>query len=203
MASPPILIDNYAQLQALMAQYMKRQDLNNLIPTFIALAEEWFDDMVLTRARRDSYIFTANQNVVQMPSDFKRVRNAWYNSEPLSFYPFEYRGAYAKGNPNVLPMTYQLNGDQFVLNVASLGGVCQIDYYVTLEPLSDSNVSNWLLEDSPTTYLFGSLVQAGIYMRDDARTAQWADLRDQAIASSMMDDERAKTPEEPLQIRAG
>jgi len=211
MASPPILIENYAQLQTLMAQYMKRQDLNNLIPTFISLAEEWFDDNVYTKARRESYIFKAMQNVTAAPSDWKRIIQAWYNGIRMEYYPSDVDGAYANGSPyttnNVAPYlqynTIQIEGDNLVLNVPTLGLICQIDYYVTLEPLSDINVSNWLLEDSPTTYLFGALTNAGIYMRDDVRTQQWQGLRDMAIASKINDSEKSQYQEGPLTIRAG
>jgi hypothetical protein len=186
-----------------MAQYMKRQDLTNLIPTFINMAEEWFDDNVYTRARRDSYIFAVNQSVMQLPSDWKRIINAWYNGIRMEFYPSDFNGAYANGSPYVQANTIQIEGDNAVLNVVTYGGICQIDYYTTLEPLSDTNVSNWLLEDSPTTYLFGALTQAGIYMRDDARAMQWQQLRDMAIDSKISDTERSKTQEGPLTIRAG
>src|SRR5215469_1366150 len=186
-ASPPVLIENYSQLQTLMAQYMKRQDLNNLIPTFISLAEEWFDDNVYTKARRSQYIFVPNQNVTPLPSDWKRTINTWYNGQRMEFFPSDFNGAYAGGSPYENVNTIQIIGDNIVINQAQLGGTCQIDYYVTLEPLSDTNVSNWLLEDSPTTYLYGSLAVAGVYMRDDTRAVQWQTLRDMAIQSKIDD----------------
>jgi hypothetical protein len=203
MPSAPVVPESYAQLQTLMGQYMKRQDLNNLIPSFISLAEEWFDDNVYTRARRDTYTFALLQNVVQLPSDWKRVIKAYYNGNNLDFMPMEFNSAYAKGNPNNIYNGYQIIGDNVSISVQDLGGICQIDYYTTLEPLSDTNTSNWLLEDSPNTYLFGSLYQAGIYMRDDARAQQWMMLRDMAIQSKVDADERAKSVEAPLTIRAG
>lgn len=203
MASPPIIIESYSQLQTLMAQYMKRQDLNNLIPTFISLAEEWFDDNVYTRARRESWVFAMIQNVTQIPSDWKRIIQAWYNGIRMEFFPSDFNGAYANGSPYLQYNSIQIEGNNAVFNVDQLGGICQVDYYVVLEPLSDTNVSNWLLEDSPMTYLFGALTQAGIYMRDDVRTQQWIQLRDQAIDSKIQDYERSKTQEGPLTIRAG
>jgi len=202
-ASPPIIIENYSQLQSLMAQYMKRQDLNNLIPTFISLAEEWFDDNVYTRARRDSYIFKPNQNVTPLPSDWKRIINAWYNGVRMEYFPADFNGAYANGSPYYQYNTAQIIGNNIVINEPQLGLICQIDYYVVLEPLSDINVSNWLLEDSPSTYLYGALYNAGVYMRDDVRATQWQTLRDIAIASKISDSEKSQYQEGPLTIRAG
>jgi hypothetical protein len=203
--STPLVVDSYDTLQQVMALYMKRQDLNNLIPHFINLAEEWFDDNVYTRARRSSYIFSVNQSKVVMPSDWKRVLNVWYNGNRLDFFPTDFNGGYPKDAQGTeLYNALQIIGNYSILNVQDLGGICQIDYYSILEPLSETNDSNWLLEDSPNTYLFGALYQAGVYMRDDIRAGQWMAFRDAAIQSKLDDDQKSKYPEEqPLTIRAG
>ena len=100
---------------------------------------------------------------------------------------------------------YQIVGNTFAFSAANaqLGAKLQIDYYDSLEPLSETNVSNWLLEDSPTTYLYGSLVQAAAYVRDDVLLQRFATFMDQAIAAMVTADKLSQTPEDgPLVIAA-
>lgn len=199
-------IESYSDLQTSMAAYLKRQDLATLLPTFISLAEEQFDDNIFTRARRATFIITPSQNVVPLPSDWERVIDAFYDGKQLQFRGPGNASPYAGGHLPVAYGIYQIVGDNFVFTPTSaqLGLKLQIDYYTTLEPLSATNVSNWLLEDSPASYLFGALTQAAIYIRDNTSLALWSSLRDQAIQSSVDADERAKSPENgPLQIVAG
>lgn len=199
-------IESYDDLQARMAKYLKRQDLNDLIPDFIMLAEEYFNDAVYTRARRQTFLYTPTGYLLALPSDWERVIDVWYDGRQLEFRGAGNNTAYSGAvNPSAFGI-YQIVGNSlaFSANTASLGAKLQVDYYNSLEPLSDTNESNWLLEDSPGTYLYGSLTQAAIYMRDDTRLALWQSLRDQAIQSSVDADEKSKTPVDgPLQIVAG
>jgi hypothetical protein len=200
-------IESYADLQASMQKYLKRQDLAALLPDFITLAEEYFNDNVFTRARRVSYVITPMQYTVPLPSDWERVADVWYDTRQLDFRGPGSDTAYSGANNNPAAYgIYQIIGNTlaFSARAAQLGAKLQIDYFPTLEPLSDTNVSNWLLEDSPSTYLYGALKEAAIYIRDDARLQLWQSLRDQAIQSKIDADTAAKTPMDgPLQIVAG
>lgn len=199
-------IASYSDLQTRMGNYLKRGDLAALIPDFIMMAEEWFDKNVFTRARRESFIITPNQPLVQLPSDWVRVLDVWYGGTPLQFRGAGNTSAYAGGQIPSSRGFYQIIG-----NTLSYIGVnndpnskLQIDYYASLEGLSDTNTSNWLLEDSATCYLFGSLMHAAAYVRDQTQLAIWQGFRDDAIQIMVDDDQAAKTPVEGiLQIVAG
>jgi hypothetical protein len=199
-------IESYADLQTRMTAYMKRADLTALFPDFIMLAEESFDREVFTRARRTSYIFTPNQTVVPMPSDWKKIAQVWYNGVELDFISTQNDSTYANGQFPAVYNGYQIIGNNLVFTPPSnqLGQKMQIDYYPILEPLSDSNTSNWLLEDSPSAYLYGALAQGAIYTRDAQNAQIWASLRDNAIQAMIDDDESAKRPTDgSLTIKAG
>jgi hypothetical protein len=58
----------------------------------------------------------------------------------------------------------------------------QMIYWRKVAALSDSNVTNWLLEDHPDIYVYGSLVHSAPYLKDDNRLAMWQALLDQAVA---------------------
>jgi hypothetical protein len=51
-----------------------------------------------------------------------------------------------------------------------------IVYYGRIPALSVSNTTNWLLTEAPDTYLYGSLVHAAPYLKDDQRLVIWESL---------------------------
>lgn len=199
-------IESYGDLQTRMTAYLKRADLAPLFPDFIMLAEEEFDREIFTRARRSSYIFTPTATVNQLPSDWKRIAQVWYNGAEIDFISTQNDSTYANGQYPEYWNGYQIIGNNIAFSppTGNLGQKMQIDYYPVLEPLSDSNVSNWLLEDSPSTYLYGALTQAAIYVRDSGNAQIWSQLRDNAIQGMIDDDETAKRPTDgALTITAG
>ena len=95
-----------------------------------------------------------------------------------------------------------LDGNMLRLRVPQLGEKLVLEYFVVIEPLSESNRSNWLLEDAPDIYLAGCLHEAFSYIRDDDRTAFWMNKRDMTIQEFIDEDAESKTPtEQPLVMR--
>src|SRR6185503_2733971 len=52
----------------------------------------------------------------------------------------------------------------------------ELTFYQRIPALSASNSTNWLLTLNPDAYLYGSLLQAAPYLKDDARTSTWAQI---------------------------
>ena len=48
---------------------------------------------------------------------------------------------------------------------------------------SDTTTFNWLLQDEPDLYLYGTLMQSAPYLLDDARTQTWGALYTNALNS--------------------
>ncbi|KVM70124.1 hypothetical protein WJ60_09820 [Burkholderia ubonensis] len=194
-------ITSYSELQASMKRWIKRADLADLFPDFIMLAEKHFGRNIFTRARRTTFKITPSKPVVSLPADWARVIQVYYGGSPLDPAPTNIESAYAGGSSHQIASGYQIIGDSLSLSVAQLGQVLQLDYYTVIEPLSETNTSNWLLEDGPDVYLFGALHEAAMYMRDDARATLWMQKRDAAIDELVTDDEKAKTADQPLRMR--
>jgi hypothetical protein len=190
-------ITSYADLQTSMGKWLKRPDLATLFPDFIMLAERNFDRQIKTRARRESFSITPSVNLIALPSDWGRVIAVKYNDRPVGFFP-------PSSDVRKIECGFQILGDKLRLTVPQLGQKLFIEYYIAIEPLSDSNTSNWLLEDAPDIYLWGALAEAADYIRDATSQQKWMTRRDQAIADFIDDDSEAKTPEDqPLVMRAG
>ena len=66
-------------------------------------------------------------------------------------------------------------------------------YYISRIPsLSDSNASNWLLDQYQDAYLYGALVHSAPYLKDDARATVWAALYQSAIDAINTESEKSK-----------
>lgn len=194
-------IASYSDLQTSMKRWLKRADLSDLFPDFIMLAEAHFDRTIYTRNARATFQITPGSPRVSLPSDWRRVIRAYYGGATLAPFPADFDSAYAGSSNQPIAFGYQIQGSTLTLSVPQLGQALRLDYYTVIEPLSDTNQSNWLLEDAPDVYLFGALHEAAVYTRDDARATLWGQKRDAAVGELIDDDTAAKVPEQPLTIR--
>lgn len=196
-------VTDYNSLVTDVQKYLKRQDLSAMLPDFIQFAEDYFDKKIYVNARRSQFIWTPQGAVFASPSDMKQPIQAYYMGRLLDFFPIGFESSYAGGNGAKLAFGYQFIGNNISLSVPQYGQVFTLDYYKTLEPLSTSNPSNWLMEDSPSIYLAGVLFEAFAYVRDLEKSAYWLQKRDGAIQDYIDDDVSSRHPQGPLTIRAG
>jgi hypothetical protein len=77
----------------------------------------------------------------------------------------------------------------------------ELTYYGKITALSDSNTSNWLLAYAPDLYLYGALLEATPYLKDDERLATWSQLYTNSIGDIEVADQRASVSSTPI-VRA-
>lgn len=199
-------IQDYDDLVARVAKWLKRQDLSTSIPDFIQLAEEYFDnnnDLVAVNARRTRFVTTPTDAVFPLPSDCQQPIQAYYDGQVLDFFPLGWESQYAGGTIPKIARGYQIIGNNISLSVAQLSSVFQLDYYRTLEGLSTTNESNWLLEDCAGAYLAGTLYEGFGYVRDFEKAEYWKNKRDEALANYIQNDISSRYPAAQMTIRAG
>jgi len=136
--------------------------------------------------------------VVALPGDCMQVRRVAYNGTTLAYVPPD-----SLPGLGGLPLAYTLWGQTTLW----LGPLPSGSY--DLEVLYQSGVpglgmggstSNWLLANHPDAYLFGTLVEAELYIGHDERAPLWATRRDAAFASIEQADRKARWGS-PLQIQ--
>jgi len=176
------MIATYAELQTSVADFLNRDDLTSIIPTFIRLAEARIDrDLRHWRQeRRDMLLLDAQY--AALPETFLQPIRLQIMTGPT--------GEVA---PISTAQMLQLRGDRSDLagpptNYAITAGQIEllptpddtyeasIVYYGRIPALSVSNTTNWLLTEAPDTYLYGSLVHAAPYLKDDQRITVWESL---------------------------
>lgn len=157
---------NYPQLVTAIAGLMHRTDLSGSIPTFIALAEARLNRNLRVRQMEvDLPLTTMTDNLITMPADIVDVKSLWvpgFEGSPLE--PNSFDAVLASGRSGT-PTMYARKGSKgvFINGSGDVKGVV----YQQIAALSDSNQTNWLLDEHPDVYLYGALVQAAIYTKDD------------------------------------
>jgi hypothetical protein len=192
-----VALNSYSALKSSIADWLNRDDLTAIIPDFVSLAEAQLERRLPTQKMVKRSTATIDTPFSALPSDFLSAKSLVLTStapvQPLVFLTedeidakkYVYR---TTGKPQY----FALVGNQIeVLPAPDTGYTAELTYIATLAKLSDSNVSNWILARHPDVYLYGSLLQAAPYLRDDERIAVWSSLYQAAIADMILQDERA------------
>ena len=157
---------NYTQLIAAVGDLMHRTDLSSSIPTFIMLAEAQLNRSLRVRQMEvDLPLTTIADNLITLPADVVDAKSLWvpgFEGSPLE--PNSFDAVLASGLTGT-PTMYVRKGAKGVF--INGGGDVKGVVYQEIAALSESNLSNWLLDEHPDVYLYGSLVQAAIYTKDD------------------------------------
>ena len=77
-----------------------------------------------------------------------------------------------------------------------------IVYYTRIPALTDSATTNWLLTAHPDIYLFGTLVEAEPYLKNDERMPMWTSRLDKALMALRLQGERELHTGSSLRMRA-
>jgi hypothetical protein len=157
---------NYAQLSQAIADLMHRTDLSASIPTFISLAEaELNRDLRVRQMEVDLALTSITDNMITLATDIVDVKSLWvpgFEGTPLE--PNGFDAVLANGLTG-RPTMYARKGAKGVFFNGS-GDVKGV-VFQKIPGLGDSTPENWLLDEHPDVYLYGSLKQAAIYAKDD------------------------------------
>jgi hypothetical protein len=101
------------------------------------------------------------------------------------------------------PQYFSIVGGQIrVLPVPDSTYTAELTYYAKLSKLSTSVATNWLLTQAPDVYLYGALLQASPYLKDDARITVWASLYQRGLDELQIADDRGATSGGAIMMRA-
>jgi hypothetical protein len=197
-------LSNYGELKTSVANWLGRADLTTLIPDFCTLAHKQ-----LMRELRDhprlqirNASFSITGEYVACPATFTRLRSLYLNTSPrrtVEFMPNDAQTTnYSSGSGE--PRFVSIVGPTAVGSGDAAGSseyfrfapIPDATYTATIEYTaalafftadSGAGSTNWILTDNPDAYLYGALVQATAYVKDDPRISLWASAYQQALAS--------------------
>jgi len=191
-------ITNYTELQSTIADFLNRDDLTAVIPTFISLAEAEFNRRLRhwRMERRSNAVCDTQYSA--LPSDFlEPIRLQIKDTAPTELSLISMSEMLDRrdlqndtaGRPKYYAI---VDGTIEVYPTPDAEYTLEMVYYSRIDALSVSNTSNWLLNYHPDAYLYGSLAHSAPYLSEDARIQIWAGLLQSAIDGIMREDEKAK-----------
>jgi len=187
-------ISNHAELQSAVANYLARGDLAAYIPDFIVLAEARINRDLRIRPMETSVVLATvgGEPTVPLPARYMQMRLLTLEDTPvrvLSYLtPEDLRRRY-RPSASGKPFAFTLEAETIRLGPTpdaahALGCL----YYAAFPALSSA--PNWLIQNAPDVYLYGTLVEAMPFIGNDGRLALWQALYAQAIEKLTAADQR-------------
>jgi hypothetical protein len=189
---------NYAQLQSNIADFLNRTDLTSVIPTFIGLAESQMERALRVRQMMGRSTAPIDTEYSALPPDFLEAKTFKITSarpiQPVEFVTPEQMDDAQNLSAGALgiPKYFTIIGNQIRVHPAPDATYTgEMTYFTKLDKLSNTNTMNWLLSSSPDAYLYGALMHAAPYLKDDERVAVWGTLYNTAIEALKTADQNA------------
>jgi len=186
---------NYTDLKASVADFLNRSDLTSVIPDFITLAEADFNRSLRVREMSVRTQAPIDSQYVKLPDDFLGMRNIDLMTDPVT--PLSYKNLqnldiHRANDATGKPLYYSIMQNNIEFAPAPDGDyTLEIVYYQKIPALS-ANTTNWLLDNHPDAYLYGTLMHSAPYLQADERIGVWAGKYQQIIQQITTSDERAK-----------
>ena len=200
-------LDTFSGLKTTIADYLNRDDLTSIIPSFISIAEAKFNRKLRVRQMVKRATATLDTAFFAFPSDFLQAKEFQLNTNPITYLEFvtEKQGDLLRQDSFIAagkPKYYAIVGTQLeVIATPDSEYTGELTYYGKIPALSDSNTSNWLLAYAPDLYLYGALVEATPYLKDDERLGTWSTLYSNSLGDIEVADQRASVASTPI-VRA-
>ena len=204
-------VGTYAQLQTEIANWLDRTDLTATIPTFIELAEANFNrvirqpDMI---TKDDS--FSISGRYTTLPTDTLEIVRIVLDLTPVVVFEYmtpeelsERRVSLTGGGKPYYFTTVGGSTNQLeVLRSPDSTYTASIIYYTRIAALSDAATTNWLLTSHPDIYLYGALVEAEPYLKNDDRMPMWTSRLDKALNDLRLQGQRERHTASGLRMRS-
>jgi hypothetical protein len=178
-------IATYDDLVVAVGNWLQRDDLAARVPEFIALAEAKFNrSLRCVQMEKRSYANVdsgaSEPQYISLPNDFQAMRSVCLTGvtgKPRLQYlsDTQIKDLRANiGDATGEPSYFGIFGTEMEL-VATPDDDYELEmiYRATVPGLSTVNQSNWLLIMSPDAYLYGTLLEATVLIKDDPRIDLW------------------------------
>jgi hypothetical protein len=174
----------YSNLVADIEKYLERTDAETIdrIPTFIGLAEQVLaaDLKFLGNLTVVTSTMVQGEAIIDKPARWRKTvsMNVTVGGErkPVLLRKYEYlREYWPDPTQEDVPLFY-CDYDYTHWLVAPTPDddyAYEVLYYERVQPLDDSNQSNWFTQYAPQALLYGSLLQAMPFLKNDDRVPMW------------------------------
>lgn len=193
------MILNYIDLQQNIQDWMNRTDISNQVTTFIQIAENKLARKLRILSMESTVNDTISNNIITLPSDYREMKLFFVNSSSASsnltrLPSITLYARYPRSGYSGIPQYFSREGYQ-----VSFGPIPDSNYSVTyvyfkkVNALSSSNLTNWFTDNAPELLLYGSLLEAEPYIKNDERIQIWKSRFDEIWSDIYNEDKKERT----------
>lgn len=196
----------YAEMVDKLVLWLNREGFTALVDQageFIAMGQRRIHRECDLKAMETSYSPAISAQTLALPADLIRVKTITLlqgtgTTEVLGA-PFSDVMRYGQ---NSCPRKFSVVGTTAYFGPPpDQGYTALVVYYKRLPILSVTDTTNWISENEPDLLLFAALMEAAMFLKDDARAQIW-EARFQALKESLANSEtRMDKPYGTLQVR--
>lgn len=198
----------YDDLIAAVADWMARNNINaDRANDFVALAEADFNRVlrVTSMQTRAAATVQAGDPYLSMPADSLGLRVLTHDSTPfeeLQYTTADWMRTQLMRLNQGRPKFYAQFGTEFQLGpVPDQDYTFEAIYYARIPAISAGAPTNWLLTRHPDVYLFGTLVQCGLFYQNDAIISRYQPRLTQLLDDVRSSEQSAEFNGSPLVTR--
>lgn len=180
MTTNPSWVMTYDSLTSTVLQYLERKDaaVVNQLPTFITLAEFEIAQEIKTLGQLQVVEATmlAGNPVLQKPARWRKTVSMNITvggvKQPVFLRKYEYLKNYWPNTSQTDVPLYYADTDWdhwYIAPTPDQDYQFEVLYYERIAPLSSENQTNWITQNAPNAMLFGTLLQAMPFLKNDQR----------------------------------
>jgi len=170
----------YDNLTSTVLQYLERNDAATVaqIPTFITLCEFEIAQQIKTLGQQQvvESTMTAGGAVIAKPARWRKTVSMNLTNgttiQPVYLRKYEYIRSYASSSTAQATPVYYGDYDYqhwIVAPTPDQNYSFEVLYYERIQPLASDNQTNWLTQNAPNALLYGTLLQAMPFLKNDQR----------------------------------
>ena len=187
------VITSYSTLQTAVTDYLARSDLSSWVPNFIQNCEErFYRDPLNVGAWMESALNISNDattGLAAVPTDYLRLKNAYLSgilAPPLVRVSLEQLYArYPRSGTLSQPQYIARDGSNFVFGPVPSGSYTIVGTYyakpVLLRNFASDAAAHWMIVNAPDLLLYGALLEAEPFLKNDQRLVLWKSAYDMAV----------------------
>ncbi len=186
------VISTYSDLVTSVQNYLARSDLAADVPGFIQNWESRFYRQPLNHgwwmeAELDE---TIASSVIPVPDDFLNLKFAYVNGSPASRLEYvsceQLYGRYAIGDSTGVPVWMSRDRTNFVFGPSPDSAYAIKGTYwakpTALRDYADDATEHWIIVNAPDLALYGALLEAEPFLKNDSRIVVWKSFYTEAVS---------------------
>lgn len=201
------IITGYTTLETAVTDYLARSDLTSWTPNFVQNAESKIYKRLRTRSMETALSVSISSGVAAVPSDYLELKYAYVDGSPIQWLdattPEEVYRSYPVRSASGKPTLIAREAGNFIFgpfpdDTYTVKGI----YYAKPDDLRTTTV-NALIQDHPDLFLYGSLLEAEPFLKNDNRITVWKSFYDDAWNSIKESERRENISGGSLRVRPG